>query len=416
MLQPIQRGISLRIGGPDLPDIGAASVDIPEHITDETAIGGGFGPDFRVDPQVGVGDIVSQGAALLTDRRDPRITVTAPVAGRVARLDLGPGRRLEQVVLFHDPDGGRRVFDTTGAGTVEGLRDLLLASGLWTAIQTRPGGRLADPDIAPSAIFIAAADTRPGAVSPMVGLSADDLTTGIAALRRMGPVYVIHDGMAAQSDVTMIRAGAIHPGGLAGWHIHAQHPASATRRVWVMDAPDVAALGALIRSGHLPQTRVVAVTGPGLSQARLLRTQAGADLRALVQGAMTPGPKRILSGSVLDGVETRHLRHGDRQVTVTLRDTAPTRGHWFRAALSRASRPVPVIPSAAVDQALPATVPAVPFLRALGSGNDEAAIALGALSLSEPDLALVDYVTGARPRFADLLRGVLDRTGAEQGF
>jgi len=127
---------------------------------------------------------------------------------------------------------------------------------------------------------------------------------------------------------------------------------------------------------------------------------------------MTPGPRAILSGSVLEGREVRWLGWRDRQVTVLERPEARPQQHWLKGALRRASRPEPVIATSAVEHALGGAMPGMALLRALAVGDDEAAQELGVLALLEEDLALVDYVTSASPRFTDLLRACLDRIEA----
>ena len=405
------------------PPAGPGFADrVTEVISDESAPGADLWLGRRVEPLVAVGQIVSQGQALLSDRNDRRVMLAAPVAGRVARLDLAAGRRLRELVLFHEAGGDRRRFDITGGEHGAEIRRLMLDSGLWTTFRSRPGGRFPSAGSSPAAIFVVAAQTRPGSISPRRALVGNEVEfhRGLDALRTLtaGPVFLLQDsGEDLAPDASWLhraRAAAQHPGGLAGGHVHRLCPASPDRPVWDIEAQDVAALGELITTGYLPVTRLVALSGTGLRGPRLVRTQAGADLRALVRGALTPGPKTILSGGLPDGVESRYLRAGDRQAAVLpLRTTRP-RGHWFGAALTGAARPVPIIPSAALFQSIALGTPAMPLLRALAAGDDETAIRLGALSLVEEDLALVDHVTAAAPPMARMLRALLDRVAARE--
>jgi Na+-transporting NADH:ubiquinone oxidoreductase subunit A len=102
-------------------------------------------------------------------------------------------------------------------------------------------------------------------------------------------------------------------------------------------------------------------------------------------------------------------------VTV-LPEAAPVKPpHWFLSALTSSARPRPVIPTAALDQSGGGALPVMALLRALSVGDDETAVALGALSLVEEDLALLDYVVGGTPPPGALLRACLDRVAAEAG-
>ena len=127
-----------------------------------------------------------------------------------------------------------------------------------------------------------------------------------------------------------------------------------------------------------------------------------------------PGPHEVWTGSALDGYESHWLAGRDRQSTVIESPHRASRLHWFQAALARASRPKPLIPTAALDQALAGALPAMPFLRALASGDSETFTRLGGLSLLEEDVALADYVTGAEPSVRALLAAMLDRVATEE--
>lgn len=388
--------------------------------TEEAAVTAYAAEDLRVDPLVAEGDRVSQGAPILRLRRHPEIALTAPMAARVASIDLGPGRRLSQFVLFREPGGDRYSHDpiAAGSGTREGpLRALIQGSGLWRALRSRPFGRMPPPGERPAAIFVMAVDTRPDAPDPRRALdgAGEDFARGLAALSRLtdGAVFLCQDEgsdlVPPSKAVRVVRVGQLHPLGLPGIQIHARRPAASDTPVWDIHAEDVAGIGALLATGLLPETRLVSVAGPALREPRLVRCQPGADLRALCHGHLRPGPRKLLSGSTLDGREARWLGFGARQVTALTRPQQEAPTHWFRTALLRASRPLPLIPTAAVDQALGGGLPAVPLLRALAAGDAEAAIRLGVLSLVEEDLALADYVTCAEPRFSSQLRGLLDR-------
>jgi len=215
------------------------------------------------------------------------------------------------------------------------------------------------------------------------------------------------------AGLRVIKSVPSHPWGLAGIQIHRNFPASTRKRVWDIAAEDVVALGELIETGYLRETRLVSVTGSAIRTPFMVRCQPWADLRGLAQGHLRPGRHVILSGSALDGHETRWLATGQRQATVLAPEDHAPAGHWFLSALRRASRPLPIIPCAAVDRSLGGEMPALPFLRALASGDDEAAIRLGALSLLAEDLSLADYVTSAEPRLSHLFNGMLGRIEAE---
>lgn len=419
--RPLSAGLTLPITTPPLAG------GIEDAPTDEAAIAAPPGAGLRVDVAVAEGEAVAAGAVLARLRADPAVALVAPMPGRVAAVRLRPGRQLDEIVLFHEAGGDRLRHDTTAAGADDAaLRALMQVAGVWPLLRRRPFGGMPAAGEVPAAIFVMASDTRPLAPDPTRALEGrqEDFALGLDALARLtpGPVLLgqsagvaLTDAGAARGRLRVLPSGPRHPQGLPGIQIHRHFPALPERPVWDIHAEDVAGLGELLATGQMPAARLVMVAGPGLSETRLLRCQPGADLRGLAHGVVRPGPHRLLTGSVLDGREARWLGWRDRQVTVLPREDAPPRPHWFRAALTRAARPRPLIPTAALDQALGGALPAAVLARALGAGDDETAARLGALSLLEEDLALADYVTAAAPRLALRLRGMLDRIAAEEG-
>lgn len=208
--------------------------------------------------------------------------------------------------------------------------------------------------------------------------------------------------------------GARHPQGSAGICVHRHLPAGLDTPVWDINAEDTAALGALLRSGVLPMTRLVRIAGGGLRAARVVRTHPGADLRQLTHRIAVAGPHVLMSGSPLDGHVAHWLAPRHRQITVLPREeTGKGRTHWLVAALTRAPGARPAIPTAALTQAFGAALPAAPFVRALGAGDDETAMKLGLLSLLEEDVVLADFVLSEGGHLVKQLRAMLDRIRAE---
>lgn len=404
--------------------------EVPEEevvITEEAGITPPAGSPLRVVPLVEPDAVVAQGAPVARLRDAPEVCFVAPMASRVARIDLLPGRVLSEIVLFREGGGDRITHAVEETGTEQGLRHLMQSAGAWPWIRRRPFGGMPSPSERPAAIVVMATDTRPHAPDPRLAVKTREgaLSRGLSALSRLteGPVYVVaQDGPQffeaglGGGRVRPVRCGRRHPQGSAGMRIHDLVPAGPDHPVWDIHAEDVAALGDLLKTGQLPMTRLVSVAGSALRAGRLVWTQPGADLRSLTHRFAKPGPHFLMSGSALDGHEARWLATMHRQVTATARETPATPQHWIAAALTRSPRPRPAIPTAALDHAFGKGLPAASFVRALGSGNDDDVIRLGGLSLLEEDLALVDYVLGGKPRLADLLRGSLNRIRVELGI
>lgn len=418
----IEAGLTLAFPGAPVP-----ATSPSELITDEAAITPNHAEHLRLDMMVAEEAPVVAGAPVARLRDHPEITLVAPMPARVAQVRLGPGRQLKEIVLFREDGADRLTHDVTTArtGDAAAVRALMQASGLWRSLRSRPFGHMPGVAEIPSAIMVMAADSRPFAPDPAAMLDAreEDLLRGLAALGRLteGPVYLCQRAGAplagpgaVEGRLKRLTCGARHPGGLAGFQIHRHHPASVAAPVWDLHVEDVADLGTLLATGQRPMLRTVAVAGAAMTEARLVRCQEGASLRGLCHGFTLPGAQQLLLGSPLEGREGSWLGPRDRLLSVLPRHGRAPRGHWFRAALTRAARPLPLIPSAALDQATGGMLAGIALLRALSAGDDETLVALGGLSLLEEDLALADYVTAAEPRLSDLLRGALERIAAEE--
>ncbi|WP_214647443.1 Na(+)-translocating NADH-quinone reductase subunit A [Alterinioella nitratireducens] len=396
-----------------------ASPDIAEVQTEEAAVRPPVGARLHVTPLVSEGDLVAQGAAVACLRHAPDICFTAPIAGRIARMSLLPGKKLSEVVIFREAGGGVERHATDRADMAGGLRALLQGAGVWPWLRRRPFGGMPAQDETPAAIVVMASDTRPHAPAPQSAVEGrdEDFARGLHALTRMTEGVVIVCGPVApdldHDRIRIVPRGGRHPQGSAGICIHQLCPATLDNPVWDIHAEDVAAIGALVETGQLPMTRLVHLAGAALREGRMVRTHPGADLRQLTQHIALPGPHVLMSGSPLDGHVAQWLAPRHRQVTVLPREEAGPRPHWLIAALTRSVIGRPVIPSAALTQAFGGALPAVPFLRALGAGDEETATRLGLLSLLEEDVALADYVLAEGGTLMAQLRALLDRIRTE---
>ncbi|NNL73174.1 MAG: Na(+)-translocating NADH-quinone reductase subunit A [Silicimonas sp.] len=398
--------------------------EITEVVTEEAAVRPPVGPSVHVTPLVAEGDVVAQGAAVACLRHAPDVAFVSPIAGRIAQVSLLPGKKLSEIILFRDEGGAVERHDTAQAATPPGLRRLLQGAGVWPWLRRRPFGGMPAHDETPAAIFVMAADTRPFAPDPSDALEGreKDFSSGLNALAQLtdGPIIVCGQGsgpaIAPGRDGDRIRSvsrGTRHPQASAGICIHHLFPAGLEAPVWDIHAEDVAAIGALRDTGVLPMTRLVRIAGAGLREARSVRTHPGADLRQLTQRIAALGAHTLMSGSPLDGHTAQWLAPRHRQVTVLPRAAPQRRPHWLAAALTRTAVAAPAIPTAALTQAFGAALPAVPFIRALGAGDDETAIKLGLLSLLEEDVALADFVLSHGGHLMAELRAMLDGVQTE---
>src|SRR5690606_31039853 len=106
------------------------------------------------------GDSVVKGQALFEDKKNPGVLFTAPASGTVVAIHRGERRVLQSVVIRIEGDSQREFahYDPAELPTLSrsAVQAQLLASGLWTAMRTRPYSKTPAPDTVPAAIFVTA--------------------------------------------------------------------------------------------------------------------------------------------------------------------------------------------------------------------------------------------------------------------
>ena len=433
----IRRGLDIPIDGcPDQTISPAPSVGSVALVGDDYV---------RMKPSMAVreGDSVKLGQVLFTDKRTPGVQYTSPGSGTVAAIRRGPKRKFESMVI--ELDGEREetfaACDPATAGSDQ-VRGNLVASGLWTALRTRPYNRVPPLDSSPHSIFVTAMDTNPLAAdpAPIIEAAADDFIGGLQALTGLteGPVFVCHSAgtEVPGRDIPRVRLEAFegpHPAGLPGTHIHFLDPVSETKTVWFIGYQDVIAFGRLFRTGRLDVERVISLAGPGVERPRLVRTRIGACTDELVADQLRAGDHRVISGSVLSGrtaaaphnylgrfhlqisvIEEGHKREllgwampGLDKFSVTRAFAASWlrgKNHRFNLTTSTGGSKRAMVPIGLYERVMPLDILPTFLLRALIVGDTERAQALGCLELDEEDLALCTFVCPGKYEYGPILR------------
>ncbi len=408
---------------------------------------------------VQVGDRVRTGQALfidkkLSDKKNPDVQYTAPATGTVSAIHRGDKRVLLSVVINVQADDPITFpcYDDLSTLTREQLVDVLVQSGLWTALRTRPFSCIPKTDTTPHSLFVTAMDTRPLAADPAVVIARDPhaFANGLTALslltERLFVCKAADSGIPAQAVPRELQGLHVetfvgpHPAGLAGTHIHALDPVSANKTVWVIDYQDVMAVGQLLKTGHLPTERVISLAGPQVQHPRLLTTRLGANLEELTAGELKTGDNRLISGSVLGGRTalgaTAYLGRYHQQVSVLKEGrqreflgwlSLGARKHsalgiylsqfWPKKRLGMTTNTNgserAMVPVGTYERVLPLDMLPTHLLRALIVGDTETAQALGCLELDEEDLALCTYVCPGKYEYGPILRDNLSRIEQE---
>ena len=437
--------------GLDLPITGTPEQQISQgNAVTEVAI---VGPDYvGMKPTMVVkeGDRVQKGQVLFTDKKTAGVQYTSPASGVVKAINRGDRRVFLSVVVA--VEGSDEITfqsypaDKLSEVSREDVQANLVASGLWTALRTRPYSKAPALDTVPASIFVTAMDTHPLAADPalIIAEQTDAFKAGLQVLKRLteGKLFVCKAPGAniptAGIETTEEFSGP-HPAGLAGTHIHSLDAASTAKTVWSIGYQDVIAIGQLFTTGSLNSERVISLAGPQVTQPRLVRTLVGANLNELTAGELAEGENRMVSGSVFGGrtaVEgLAYLGRFHNQVSVLEEGRDRPLLHYLRPGFERFSvLPIYVsrflnktfnfttstngseramVPVGTYERVMPLDILPTQLLRALIVEDMEVAVNLGALELDEEDLALCSYTCPGKYEYGPILRTNLTRIEQE---
>jgi len=439
--------------GLDLPIEGAPEQKVyPGPVVTKVAILGEEYNGMRPTMHVQVGDIVKKGQLLFEDKKNPGIKFTAPAAGEVIEVNRGARRILQSVVikLQGDDEVTFTSFDDASLATAERavISELLVESGVWTVIRTRPFSKNPVVGSTPSSIFVSAMDTNPLAGDPQV-IIADrkaDFAFGLKVLAKLtdGKVFVCKapgaDIDTGDAVVDVNEFAGPHPAGLVGTHIHHLDPVGMKKFVWHVGYQDVIAIGSLLKTGKLDTTKILSIAGPAAKTPKLVSTILGASIDELVADQKIDGPVRVISGSILNGNTAvgpqAYVGRYHNQVSLLVEDkekklfgwakpgsnqhsvTRAYLGHLspkklFNMTTTTNGSDRSMVPIGNYERIMPLDIIPTLLLRDLLSGDSDGASSLGALELDEEDLSLCTYVCPGKYNYGPVLRECLTKIEEE---
>ena len=298
--------------GLDIPVSGVADLRLSKTVTPDTVAVRpegfkGFSPRLLVKE----GDRVLCGSPVLSDKANAAILIVSPVSGTVKEIVRGEKRKLLAVLIKADEKqekpldlGAGKVADLDAAG----VKEKILAGGLWPFIVQRPYGIVADPELSPKAIFVSTFNSAPLAADTAFTLAdrIADMQTAIDALAKIAPVHI---GLCCEESPFARLQNAEkhifkgkHPAGNVGVQIANVSPILKGDTVWTLPLFALAAIGRLFNKGIYDVRRKVAVAGPAAIEPAYVEMLPGTPLCELAAfyGGHAEG-LRIVSGDILTG-------------------------------------------------------------------------------------------------------------------
>ena len=265
---------------------------------------------------VKVGDKVKAGTPLFFDKNNTRVLYCSPVSGTVSAVNRGEKRKILNVTVEADKEQVSEEFAVLDLqkASREDVIEMLLKSGLWTMIQQRPYGIVANPADQPKAVFVSAFDSAPLAPCMNFALKGqkENLQKGMEVLAKLAGGNVnlsvranAAGEMASLNGVNIHTFEGKHPVGNVGVQIHHIDPIAKGDIVWTVGIQDVAAIGRLFSTGKVDLHKVVALTGSEVENPQYYRIISGAPIASIVEGNIKKQAEgdsvRIISGNVLTG-------------------------------------------------------------------------------------------------------------------
>lgn len=275
------------------------------------------------------GTKVKAGEALFYSKSDERILFPSPVSGTVTEIVRGARRRVLSMKIEADAKQSHKDFGKQKVADLDeaGVKNHLLAAGCWPFIKQRPYDIVANPNVAPKAIFISAYASAPLAADYSYTLRGkeEELQTAITAISKLtkGKVHVSvganqQTSFNSINGIELHKVSGPHPSGNVGTQIAKIDPINKGEVVWVVTPQDLVVIGELFLTGKLNLSRTIAVTGSKITEPQYVTAIAGATVADVVASNIDEDNARIISGNVLSGTQVDtdgFLGYYDNQIT-----------------------------------------------------------------------------------------------------
>ena len=405
--------------------------------------------DFTgVTPKVVVKEqeYVMAGGPLFIDKNHPEVQFVSPVSGVVTSVERGARRKVLSITVEAAQEQDYEEFGKEDVSKMDAVsvKAALLKSGMFAFIKQRPYDIVADPTVAPRAIFVSAFDTNPLAPDFELALKGEEANfqTGLDALAKIAKTYLsisVNQKAAALTqakNVTLTVFDGPHPAGNVGVQINNIAPINKGETVWTIDPQAVIFIGRLFNTGHVDLTRLVAVTGSEVKKPSYCKLKVGALLTNVFAGNVSTDKNlRYISGNVLTGKQITangFLGAFHSQVTVIPEgDDVHEMLGWIMPRFAQVSTSHSyfswlmgkkeytldarvkggerhMIMSNEYDRVLPMDIMPEYLIKAIIAGDIDRMEALGIYEVAPEDFALCEFVCSSKMELQRIVREGLD--------
>ena len=438
--------------GIDLPIDGAPTSEIDQgaKITHVGIVADDY-KGMRPTMLVRLGDKVKIGGPLFSNKKNSGVVFTSLGSGEVVEINRGDRRAFQSLVIKLDDVEEHFSFKSYKGSDFnsynsDDLEKLLVESGIWTSLRTRPFDKTPALNSRPNSVFITAMDTNPLSFDPedVINEHLEDFKEGIKTLKNLTEttqyLCVKKDtSLNNLSDIAKISCfDGVHPAGNPGVHIHYLDPVGEKKTVWHINYHDVIMIGKLLKSGKLWTDKLVSIGGPRSKRPRRIKIRQGACLNKLLDNLEIEKSNkevRVISGSVFNGTDAKgpfgFLGRFHHQITLLDEGNERELFGWacpginkfsliniylsklclskkFKLSACENGSHRAIVPIGTYERVMPGDFLATSLLKAICSGDIEDSINLGCLELAEEDLALATFVCPGKNDFSKILRNLLE--------
>ncbi len=278
------------------------------------------------------GTEVKAGEPLFHSKSNEQMLFPSPVSGEVVEIVRGAKRKILAFKILADKEQSYADFEVKDVNAMSGdeVKTHLLQSGCWPFIKRRPYDVIANPDVAPKAIFISGYTTAPLAADSDYILQGreKEIQVAVTALSKLtqGEVHISvgkksNSLLEGLDHSTLHKISGPHPAGNVSVQIAKIDPINKGEVVWVVSPQDLVIIGELLLTGKFNAERTIALAGSSVKNPKYYKTKIGAEVASVVynSGVNDEGNIRVISGDVLTGENVKpdgHLGYYHSSITV----------------------------------------------------------------------------------------------------
>ncbi len=274
---------------------------------------------------------IQAGEIIFYSKDNDNIKFASPVSGTLTAIERGAKRVITRLLIeaeTQDTFVNHEIINVETANA-ETLKSHLLATGCWPFVKQRPYDVIANPEIAPKAIFISGYTTAPLAADLDFTLKGKEteLQAAVTALSKLTEGSV-HIGIGSEwssplkdlDNAVLHSVKGQHPAGNVGTQIAMLDPINKGETVWTVAAQDLVIIGELLLTGKFNAERIVALAGSSVKTPKYYTTKIGAEVSTFVyDSGLNEENIRVISDNVLSGTQIspkQHLGYYANTVTV----------------------------------------------------------------------------------------------------